>query len=200
MALTHIVSVNLLSDLRLQKGNTNNIIITLGNMVIGDGGGALYYWDNTDSSSIEDNVYFNTIKVTNWEQGRWKKVFTRMLTLPHGTLFISNGKKEFFYTGTTDNNGERLVYLTIDNTPNGPAIFSKVLFNSGNAIISASSANDVVVSGVKSLSVDLKSTVHKFVRGTGTPLTTSIVLGGLTVNAFSNAVVGTAIQIKVEGI
>lgn len=194
----HIVSINTLADLKNTPGTTENIVITLGQASKGDSLGALYYFDPDDTTTAEDAAYNTVIPLVG--TGRWKKVFTRRIALPHGNLIMNAGKKEFFATGITNASGEVTFNLTMDGTAGGVAIFQEIWFNDSKAIVNAATANDVVTSGVKSTSADRKQTTHKFIRGKSNLLNLSIVTTGLTIAAFDNAVTSTPVNIKVEGI
>lgn len=194
MAKSHIISLNLLADLKTQMGNGDNIVITTGQNTIGDGKGALYYWDNL-SVETEDTVAWNIVQVTGNTTGRWKKVFTRRLTLPHGILFINNGKREFFCNTTTDASSLASVNLTMDNTTNGTPIFTSILFDDSKANIDAATSNDAVSGCRKSLSANLKQLVHIFYRGGAA----TISILGANVLGFRNAVTGTPITFYIQG-
>jgi len=191
----HIISINTLADLKATGGDIENIVITLGKNTKGDNLGALYYWD-ANSTETEDVNFNNIVSVTNIVTGRWKKVFTRMMQLPHGILVINAGKKEFYYTGVVNSSGECLVNLTIDNTTNGTSIFSEVWFDDSKAEVNASTANDAVTSYRKSLSANLKQLTHGFVRGSSSVVS----ILGATVIGLRAALVNTPVRFKVEGI
>lgn len=195
----HIVSIPTLADLKITPGTTENIVITLGQASKGDSRGALYYFDPDDNTTPEDTNYYNTV-VPTIGNGRWKKVFTRMLSLPHGTLVMNAGKKEFFATGTTNASGEVTFNLTLDGTSTGTAIFTDIWFNDGKAVVNAATANDVVIGTVKSESADKKQTIHKFTKGKNTLLNLSIITTGLTLGGTELPPQGTVIKLKVEGI
>ena len=194
MKTAHIVKVSLLSDLKVFPGDDDNIVITTGMMNIGDGKGALYYWDSA-SVEAEDTVAYNVVTVTGTSTGRWKKVFTRKIILPHGTLFINNGKREFFCSTVTDANSEALINLTMDNTTNGTAIFASVLFDDSKANINVSSVNDMVSSCRKLLSANMKQLTHIFGRGNSSLVS----LLGVNVLGLRGAAAGTSVTFKVEG-
>jgi len=196
--LKHIVSVDTLADLKTIKG-TNNIVINIGKLAMGDGLGALYFWD-VNSLETEDTVYNNVVKATNVTTGRWKKVFQRMQALPHGTLVINSGKKEFFCSATVNASSEITINLTMDNTTNGTPIFTEVWFDDSKATVNTTTSNDAVTSFKKSLSANLKQLTHGFFRGNSTLLSLAIVTTGLTVGGFRSVPAGTVVQFKIEGI
>ena len=195
----HVISKTQLAELKATPGSVENIIITLGQNAKGDSKGALYYWDSL-STEAEDTVYYNVVQATGVTTGRWKKVFTRMQTLPHGTLVMNSGKREFFCTATVNASSEITINLTMDNTTNGTAIFSEIWFDDSKAIVNTTTSNDAVTSFKKSLSVNLKQLTHGFFRGNSTLLNLSIVTTGLTVGGFRTVPAGTIVQFKIEGI
>jgi len=196
--LKHIVSVDVLADLKTLQG-TNNIVINTGKLVMGDGGGALYFWDKNNVEP-EDTVYNNIIQATGITVGRWKKVFQKIQALPHGMLFINSGKKEFFCTTVVNASSEATINLTMDNTVSGAPIFTQILFDDSKATVNTTTSNDAVTSFKKSLSVNLKQLTHGFFRGNSTVLSLAIVTTGLTVGGFRSVPAGTVVQFKIEGI
>lgn len=196
--LKHIVSVDTLADLKTIKG-TNNIVINIGKNTMGDGLGALYFWDAANVEA-EDTIYNNIVKATGVTTGRWKKVFQRMQNLPHGVLVINSGKKEFFCSTTVNASSEATINLTMDNTVNGTPIFTEIWFDDSKATVNTTTSNDAVTSFKKSLSVNLKQLTHGFFRGNSTLLNLSIITTGLTVGGFRSVPQGTPVQFKIEGI
>ena len=197
---THVISVPLVSNLKNQVGNANSIVLTTGAVSVGDGLGKLYYFDAGDNTTPEDLINYNVITPV-LGGGRYKAVFTRMIALPHGTLVMNAGKKEFFYTGTTNASSESgNVYLTMDGTAGGVAIFSSILMSSCEPNVNAATSNDVIFTSRKSLSADLKTINYKFSRPNGNSLLSlSIVTTGLTVLGSRDVPVGTSYLIKIEG-
>lgn len=191
----HLISINTLSELKATKGTEENVIITLGQTAKGDNKGALFYWDAA-SSEAEDNLYYNVVQVTGVTTGRWKKVFTRMMQLPHGTLVINAGKKEFFFSGTTNANSECSVNLTMDGTATGLPIFTDVWFDDSKATVNTTNSNDAVSSFRKSLSTDLKLLTHGFYKGNNSVVS----LLGATVLGFRGSGTGISVKFKIEGI
>lgn len=179
---SHVISVPLIADLKLQPGNSNNTVLTTGALTVGDGAGKFYYFDKNDNTTPEDMVNYNTI--TPVGGGRYKAVFTRMIGLPHGTLSIQSGVKQFFYSGVTAADGTCAVNLTVDNTPTGAPIFTDVLFDDSKATVNASTANDAISSCRKSLSADKKVLTHLFFRGNNQNFGIGI---AVTVNGFRSA-------------
>lgn len=194
MAVEHVISKNTLADLKLTPGTTENVIITLGQNTKGDGLGALYYWDST-STDAEESVYWSTVIATGVTTGRWKKVFNRIINLPHGLLLINSGVKEFFCSSTTGSDGTCSINLTFDNTTNGTAIFNRILFDDSKANVDTTTVNDMVNSCRKSLSANLKQLVHIFGRGNNTAVT----LLGVNVLGIRAAVSGTPVIFSVKG-
>lgn len=192
MATIHVVSINTLTDLKNTPGSTENIVITLGQSLVGDGKGALYYFDATDNTTAEDTSFYNTV-VPSSGGGRWKRVFTRTMVLPHGTLFMNNGKKEFFVSTATNSSGEATVNLTFDNTVNGTPIFNTILFDDSKATLNTSTPNDAVSSTRKSLVGNVLT--HIFFRGNQT----AVSILGVNVLGFRSALQGTAVQFFISG-
>lgn len=191
----HLISINTITELKLTKGSDENVIITLGQSIRGDNKGALFYWDST-STDPEDTTYYNVVQVTGVATGRWKKVFTRMMQLPHGTLVINAGKKEFFFSGTTNANSECAVNLTMDGTATGTAIFTDVWFDDSKATVNTTTSNDAVASFRKSLSTDLKVLTHGFYKGNNSVIS----LLGVNVLGFRASGAGIAVKFKIDGI
>lgn len=192
----HVISKTQLAELKATPGSVENIIITLGQNAKGDSKGALYYWDAL-STEAEDAVYYNTVQATGITTGRWKKVFTRMQTLPHGTLVTNAGKKEFFATNKPITaTSDITLYLTMDGTATGAPIFTEVWFDDSKAVVNTSNVNDAVSSYRISLSSDLKTLKHGFFRGNANAVTVL----GVNLLSFRGAVAGTLINFKIEGI
>lgn len=194
----HVISVPLITDLKAQPGNTENIVMTVGQAVKGDALGALYWFDSSDSSTAEDNINWNTV-VPNNNIGRWKKVITRAIILPHGNLFMYAGKREFFCNSVTAADGTSMINLTMDNTTNGTAIFSEVYFDSSIASVDTLTANDAVSSCRKTLSANKKQLTHLFYRGNAVTLNLGIITAGLTTAGFRSAATGTPVSFMVTG-
>lgn len=197
---THVISVPLVSNLKNQTGNANSIVLTTGAVSVGDGLGKLYYFDATDNTTAEDLVNYNIITPTTGG-GRYKGVFTRMINLPHGTLVMNAGKKEFFYSGVTNASSESgNVYLTLDGTAGGTAIFSSILMSTCEPNVNATTSNDVIFTARKSLSGDLKTITYRFSRPSANALLSlAIVTSGLTILGSRDVPQNTPYLLKVEG-
>lgn len=195
----HIISKVNLAELKATKGGQENVIMTLGQASKGDNKGALYYWDGA-STEAEDTTYYNIVQVTGVTIGRWKKVFNRMISLPHGTLVLNNGKKEFFVSTVTNASSEAVVNLTMDNTTTGTAIFTDVWFDDSKATVDTANANDAVNSFRRSLSANLKVLTHGFFKGNSTVLSIAIVTTGLTVGGLRASGAGVPVKFKIEGV
>lgn len=192
--MDHVISVANIAELKTQPGNVENAVMTIGQAAKGDNFGKFYYFDASDNTTAEDTAFFNVV-VPNNGIGRWKAVFTRMLSLPHGTLVINAGKREFYYNGVTAADGTCTVYLTMDGTATGAPIFSTIWFDDSKATVSTATANDAVSSCRKSLSADLKTLVHLFYRGNSSVVS----ILGATVLGFRTAATGTTVSFAITG-
>lgn len=202
-SIRHVTSVTTIVDLKTFIGYDKNPVLVLGKTTVGDGMAAHYYWDDT-STEVEDSIYLNTVAVTDVPIGRWKKVIARIVTIytptnsvtPYSYLVYNGGKKEVFIPATTIADGTATVYLTMNGTASGAPILNEVWFDDSKATVNTSAANDAVSSTRKSISSDLKTLTHLFFRGNST----AVSILGINVLSFRNAVAGTAVQFKVEGI
>lgn len=86
-----------------------------------------------------------------------------------------------------------------NNNTNGPAIFASVMHDNSIATIDTTTPTDVVMSGRKSLSANLKQLTHIFTRGNTTLLNLSIVTTGLTVGSHRLAADGTPVSFFIIG-
>lgn len=197
MKKTNVVSVPLLSDLRNEIGaDEESVIITTGELALRDGKGALYGW-NPSSMNAEDSAN-NVVRPTSIAQaqpGRWEKVFVRKMVLPQGILHINNGIKKLYCAATTDANSEATINLTMENTTNGTAIFSNILWDDSKANINVGNVNDMVSSCRKLLSANMKQLTHIFARGNSAAV--SVV--GINILGLRTAVAGTNVTFIVEG-
>jgi len=196
----HMTSVPTLADLKNAPGGNDNVVMTLGLLTPGDNKGKLYFWDSLNTTA-EDTTNWNVVQVTGMSVGRYITAFTRVLNLPHGTLFIANGKKEFFTNNAVVSaSGDALVNLTMDNTTDGAAIFNVVLFDDSKATINTTTHNDAVSSCRKVLSANLKQLTHLFFKGNNTTLGgTLTALLGAVITGLQKANAGTTVVFRVEG-
>lgn len=197
----HIIGVPTLSVLKNMVGDGDNIVIIQGKDVIRDGGGRLYSWDAT-STAAEDSTNWNVVQCTGVPTGRWLAIFTKVFNLPHGTLFIKDGKKEFYTNNTVVSaNSDCLINLTLDNTTDGVAIFSSVLFDDSKAIVDTSTPSDAVSSCRKVLSTNLKQLTHLFFRGNSTTLGATILnIAGAVITGQRTVIAGTKVVFKIDGV
>lgn len=194
--MEHVTSCDSGLVLKTQPGNTRNIVMTLGGSAVADNLGKFYYYDST-STATEDLVNYNVITPNN-NVGRWLAVFQRVMQLPHGTLMI-DGNIRRFISQTTTTSGLATINLTTDNTTNGPAIFTSVMHDNSISTVDTTVPSDVVISGRKSLSVNLKQLTHVFTRGNTTLLNLSVVTTGLTISSHRLAADGTPVSFLVYG-
>lgn len=200
MAVRHVTSVANVAELKTFAGYDKNPVLILGNVSVGDGSAAHYYWDD-NSTDPEDSVYLNTIAVTGITTGRWKKVIARIVTVPQGRLVYNGGKKELFVDTVVGADGTATINLTMDNTTNGTAIFSQIWFDDSKATVNTTTPQDAVSSCRKTLTANLKQLTHLFFRGNTTTLGLNIAaIAGANINSQRNAAQGTPVTFKVEGI
>lgn len=190
----HIISKADLASLKATKGGNENVIMTLGQTSKGDNRGSLYYWDAL-STEAEDTTYYYVVQVTGVTIGRWKKAFTRVQTLPHGILYINSGMKEFYASSVTIGDGTCTIYLTMDGTATGTAIFTNILFDDSKATVNTATINDMVSSCRKSLSANLKELVHLFGRGNST----AVSVLGVNILGLRTAVANTPVSFSIKG-
>jgi len=194
-----ILQVGLLSDLRLQPVDLNVAILMVGMNSMDDNLGGFYRWDAT--SAVAEDQFLNSVVSSMSETGRWVRVFQRVRQLPHGILCYNGGIKTFYGAGTVNGSSESSVYLTMDGTAGGTAIFSNVLATNCEATANISNANDVITACRKSLSVDLKTLTYYFSRGnTQTLAGTLVAIAGTVITALRAAPSGTAVIFKAEGL
>lgn len=190
----HIVSVPNVAALKGQPGNTENSVMTLGAITKGDSLGSLYYFDASDSTTVEDTLYWNTV-VPNNNIGRWKKIFVKTLTLPQGVMTMNGGIKSLYVQTTTDATGTATINLTTNNTTNGTPIFSEIWWDDSKSAVATTNVNDAIGSTRKSLSSDLKVLSHMFYRGNSSLVS----ILGATVLGFRTAPTGTAVNFIIVG-
>lgn len=204
MEIKGIIIKSLLEDIKTTPIDSNATYFLIGRDTLGDGKGGFYYWD-ASSTEAEEMAYMSVIKSNLVEIGRFKRVFSRAIPLPHGVLTISGGVRTFYTTipHMTNTSGECTFNLTLDNTTTGPAIFTEIWWNQSRAIPPATSSlsvNDIIKGDCKSQSANLKTTTHIFSRGaeySGITLTSilSLVIKGLRI-----APQNTQVQVRIEGI
>lgn len=200
MPKTHITSVSTIAELKKNPGKDKNPVLILGNLSVGDGGAAHYYWDDV-SVEAEDPIYFNTIAVTGVSTGRWKKVIARIVNVPQGRLVYNGGKKELFVDTVVASDGNATINLTMDNTTNGTPIFSQIWFDDSKATVNTTAPEDAVSSCRKELKNGNKQLTHLFFRGNSTVLGASLgqVLSA-NIKSQRTALTGTPVTFKIEGI
>ncbi len=155
---------NTITDMKSQTGQNNAIVYVIGGSTTADFRGAFYRWDNT-STATEDMTTYNVIQVTGVSTGRWIRTNQSSQILPQGVLFRIGPLKILSGSGTTNSSGEVVVNATLENTSNGTAIFSSILFNSTMSINGSATPNDVVNGTVKSVSGDLKVITYRYTKG-----------------------------------
>lgn len=191
----HIIGAKTLAELKTMSGSDKNPILLLGKDTIGDGFAAHYYWDDA-STDPEDTMYYNVVQATGVTTGRWRKVIARVVTVPQGILVYNGGIKTLYVNATTIADGTATINLTMDNTTNGTAIFSNILFDDSKATVNTTTANDAVASCRRSLTNGNKQLSHLFYRGNSS----TISLLGVNVLGFRQAVTGTPVTFMVTGV
>lgn len=190
---TTIIQLETLAALRLHPVAPWVIAFCLGSTTAYDGMGGLYRWDASATGS-EDSPNFNTVISSLTGIGRWVRVFQRTRDLPHGKLTYIGSTKIFTANGVTDANGRCTLRLTMDNTDNGPAIFTEIAYNDSQFSGAAASPVDAVLSYVYTQPTagnNLKTTTHGFYKAN----LLSIVLNG----PFAAVGAGQPIRFRVEG-
>lgn len=195
------ITVDTLNSLRSQPVSEDTILLLVGNGSVRDGFGGFYRWDAT-SSTDEDMVFLNTVKSSVTPNGRWVRIFQRARQVPQGIFVSVGGVKTLYILGkVTDSAGLVTAYLTEDNTATGTPLFSSVWTAQGQAIANATSANDLVVGGQKSLSSDLKTLTYQFARGGSVTLGSSLLaIAGLVIPGLRPPASGTPVTLIVTGL
>jgi hypothetical protein len=188
---------NTKADLKAMKPEGN--VLLLGNTTIGDGSGGFYYWDSTNTASSEDTTFLNFITSTfSGASGRWTRVFQRAQQLAQGILVNNGGVKSFYCPAVTDSNGNVTVNLTTENTSNGTALLSRILFVGGIADPASSSNVALVDSSV--VSANFKTVTMSFKQSNLTTLgSTLLTIGGTLIPGLKAAGAGVNVIVKVEG-
>lgn len=174
--------------------NRKTVVMTLGAVTEGDGLGALYSF-KPSSTTAEDTINWNTVKITARTTGRFEKIFVRKIVLPHGILQINSGIKKFYCNTVINASSEATINLTMDNTTNGVAIFNNVLWDDSKANTPITNVNDMVSSCRKSLVNSNKQLTHIFARGNSAVI--SVI--GVNVLGLRSAAQNTPVTFIVEG-
>lgn len=155
--------VNTMADLKKFKGEHNAYAYMTGKDSIADGQGGSYRYD-TASTTTADN--YNVIQVTGVTKGRWIRANQTTINYTQGTIFKIGPLKIFTGMATiAGGNGEVLINLTNENTANGTAFFTNVLFASAMAEQASSNSNDVVIGNVKNIGAGNKTITFRFATG-----------------------------------
>lgn len=194
---TSMVAVELIAGLKsMPVSAMPTIALVVGATSTSDGLGGFYRWTAGDTST-EDTRFYNVVASTvAGANGRWIRIFQRLRTMSGGYLVSNGGFKEFFFPGTLDANGRITVYLTMDGTATGAAMFTEVWTTQGDGAAAGTGANDSIIGSKRSLSSDLKTLVYQFVRGSSV----TVSLLGLVVPGLTQAPSGTAVVVRVSGI
>ncbi|QRQ99697.1 hypothetical protein [Dyadobacter sandarakinus] len=195
-----LTTASTIADLKNKAVESEVVYLVVGKNTIGDSGGGLYWWDES-STADEDLIYGNVIASTQVTTGRFLRVNTKNITLPHAVLQMNGGAKTVIANGTVNASGEITVNFTYDNTTNGTAIFTQqpwiaICTPQPNSV----NGNDVVFGQVKAYANSFKQGTFAFSRGGATTLSLSIVTTGLNVLGVRPAASGTPVSVMVIGL
>lgn len=152
-----------------------------------DGLGGIFYWDQSSTGVVD----INTIQVTGVSTGRWIRSNAKLLTYPHGTMFIGPGKlKQFFYSGNTGANGQVQFFLTDNNTQAGNPLFDSPPLMINAQTTSAVSGNTDVTNGKGSYNGTTRQITARF---------TQPALGVLGILSVSSVATGVSVTVQVVG-
>lgn len=189
-----ILQLDLLADLKDCPPSPGVRVFLTGRSSLGDNLGGFYYWDAL-ANGAEDTPFMNLIASNRSATGRWRRIFSKVSTYPHGVMVNQGGVKTFYTSGVTDPSGTIAVNLTDDDTAAGKALFSEIWKNFSRSTQAASGPSAAVTSYVRSLSADLRATTHGFFRAN--PVTISL---GLVYAPFAAVGAGVPVQFEVTGI
>jgi hypothetical protein len=202
MAIRSISQIDTLAELKSfdvsswDDSNRSGMYLVSKSGGVVDNLGGLYQWDPL-STAAEDLTNLNVIKSNSTNTGRWIRGLQRAMAYPQGILVNNGGVKTLYVSATTNSSGEAQIYLTTDNTANGPLIFSEVYTNNSHAKVDASNLTQMVMSFVKvsAETGNLKSTTHGFYKMN----MINILLGG-TVAPLVMIGAGTNVIFEITGI
>lgn len=156
-----LIQAETINDIKNISPATGTKVFLAGRLAIGDSAGGFYYWDK-DSNLEEDTPYFNIIKSDVINVGRWRRIFSKANTYPHGTLTNNAGIKRFFTSGITNANGEVIINITEDGTVNGIAIFQEIWIINQELINTNTNLSNIILGNRKSVSSNLKQVIYLY--------------------------------------
>lgn len=161
--LNTLISVSTQAELKAVFPAPGMIAYLLSKSTIGDNLGGFYRWDE-NATGADDTLYMKSFCSSTKPTGRWVRTFQTIALLTHGTLFIEGGKKTFYASLDTVSGGTASLNLTMDNTATGDPIFREILSTRADCLSNAATVADLVLSGRKSLSADLKQVSYLFFK------------------------------------
>ncbi len=183
-------------------GSANTLTILMGRINGTDGLSGTYYWDPA-STEADDTKYLNVVAPTAVAVGRWKRITTRVLELPQGTLVTGPGGVKTLYAtaAVVGAAGQVVLNLTTNNLPDGPAIFSEIWENTSmvKPPVTAAVIEDTITTSV--LTEVAKQTTHVATRGNKSTLPAVLTaVAGTVITPLRYAPAGTQLRITVTGI
>lgn len=197
MILQHVISLPTMADLKLTQGAPNLAVLLLGRDVVDDDKGGFYMW--MEGSAAESLTYMETVLVDGVTTGYWRRLFLKTRIYPQG-IMVSNGIIKTLYGVApvyVNNSSEAEFFMTTNNTVSGTALFTNILSNTSTVISNPGASNDLIISNVKSVSADLKSTIHTYARGGQTTLGATLL--GLVIPGFRNVSANTQVRFTIVG-
>lgn len=189
-----LLTLDTLTDLRAAPTQDGQLVLVLGALTYGDGLGGFYRWSD-NITPAEDATYYNVIAATGSATGRWIRVFQRVRTVGANVLVANGSFKQLYCPGVTDSNGRVTLYLTDDGTANGNALFSTIMQTAGEGTDAVTQPNAALVGSRYSVSVDRKTLVYQFSRGS----TTTLGALGLTILGLVAAPSGANVTVRIDG-
>lgn len=176
---THLVVTNNIAEMKAKPIDKKAKYLVINGSTAQDGSGGLYYFDSL-STEAEDAVYLNVITPNVGGTGRYKRVNTRNMALPHAVLQMNGGVKTFIANGVVNASGEITFNFTYDNAAGTTPIFTQQPWIAIAAVQpNNTNGNDVVFGQIKSYANSFRQGTFAFARGGSTTLSLSIVTTGL---------------------
>lgn len=188
-----VLQLGLLADLKACPVYPGARVFIAGKSSLGDNLGGFYRWDETATGS--DDAYMNLVSSNLTGTGRWRRLFVKSIVYPQGIMVMNGAVKTFYATGATNANGDITLNLTDDNTATGNALFAEIWSNVSRSIATATGPSSAVQSYTKSLSPDLRQTVHGYYKAN--PVTVTL---GLLYTPFASVGAGVTAQFEITGV